>query len=70
MMHQIYDHPVISGILGSVVAFTFGMINIPETTETLQLIGVVIKDIGILAGSTIAVASLIRYAQKNWLKKR
>lgn len=70
MLHPIYDHPVITGIFGSIIAFIFSMINIPETTQTLTLVGVIIKDIGILAGSTIAVASLVRYAQKNWFKNR
>jgi len=45
------------------------MINIPETTAALELVGVIVKDIGIFAGSTIAVASLISYASKNWFKK-
>lgn len=66
---QIYDHPIISGIFGSIIAFVFGAINIPQTTEILELIGVIIKDIGILAGTTIAVASLISYISKNWIKK-
>ena len=70
LFYQIYDHPVVSGIFGSSIAFIFGMINIPETTQTLELIGVVIKDIGILAGSTVAVASLVGYAAKNWFKKQ
>jgi hypothetical protein len=69
LFYQIYDHPVSSGICGSIVSFTFSMINIPQTTQTLELVGVIIKDIGILAGSTIAVASLFSYASKNWFKK-
>jgi len=69
LFYQIYDHPVSSGICGSVLSFTFSMINIPETTATLELVGVIIKDIGILCGSTIAVASLFSYASKNWFKK-
>jgi len=69
LFYQIYDHPVASGICGSIVSFTFSMINIPQTTATLELVGVIVKDIGILCGSTIAVASLISYASKNWFKK-
>lgn len=68
--HQIYDHPTTTGILGSCIAFVFNAINIPATTEKLELIGALVKDIGILAGSTVAVASLFSYATKNWFKKK
>lgn len=68
LSYYIYDHPVISGISGSVVTFTFSMINIPKTTEYLELFGVVVKDIGIMAGSIVAVASLFAYANKHWFK--
>lgn len=68
ILYQIYDHPGVSGFFGSATALLFGMINIPETTEILELAGVIIKDIGILAGSTVAVASLCGYAAKNWFK--
>lgn len=69
IIHQIYDHPGISGTIGSAMACTFSMINIPATTEMLELAGAIVKDIGILAGSTVAVASLVSYIAKNWLKK-
>lgn len=69
LIEQIHDHPVTGGITGSIIAFLFSSINIPETTQALELAGAIIKDIGILAGTTIAVASLCSYASKNWFKK-
>ncbi len=65
----IYDNPEFGALFGSFFSFIMYSINIPETTAKLELIGAAIKDIGITAGSIVAVASLISYAQKNWLKK-
>lgn len=70
LIYMIDDHPVLSGIIGSAISCVFSMINIPQTTQTLELVGVIIKDIGIVAGSTVAVASLFSYASKNWFKKQ
>lgn len=68
ILTEIYDKPEMAAIKGAFVSCIFSMINIPQTTEILELIGVAIKDIGIFCGSTVAVASLISYAKKNWRK--
>lgn len=65
----INDNPAISGLLGSVTSYVFYMIDIPKTTAMLELIGAAVKDVGILAGSILAVASFIAYVKKNWLKR-
>jgi len=66
----IHAHPLFGGIFGAAVTFLFSLVDIPNTTLELQLIATIIKLIGITAGSTVAVASLIQYVVANWIKKK
>lgn len=64
LIFAIHTHPKFSGILGSVIAFIFSLIDIPRTTQYIELIGAIIKTIGIIAGASIAVASAYIYFRK------
>ena len=68
--NAIIEHPGVSGLLSSIATGTIAMINIPQTTEIAELIGVVIKDIGILAGSSVAVASFFSFLSKRKAEKK
>lgn len=68
--NAIIEHPGLSGFLSSIFTGSVYLINIPQTTEALELIGAVIKDVGLLAGSTVAVASFFSYAKQHWFKPK
>lgn len=68
--NAIIEHPGVSGFLSSIFTGSIYLINIPQTTEALELVGAVIKDVGLLAGSTVAVASFFSYAKQHWVKSK
>lgn len=68
--NAIIEHPGVSGFLSSLFTGSIYLINVPQTTEWLELFGAAVKDIGLLAGSTVAVASFFSYANKNWFKSK
>ena len=68
--NAIIEHPGVSGFLSSIFTGSIYLINIPQTTEALELVGAVIKDVGLLAGSTVAVASFFSYAKQHWFKSK
>lgn len=70
LANAIIEHPGVSGLLSSITTGLIAMINIPESTEIAEFIGVVIKDIGILAGSSVAVASCFSYLSKRKAEKK
>lgn len=63
--HQVAEviekHPVFSGITGGAQAFLFSMINTSDLIAGMELVGVFFKTLGIVAGSSIAIASMIKY---------
>jgi hypothetical protein len=69
IIYAIHDHPKFSGIAGAIIAWMFSLINITDTIEYLNLAGAIIKDIGIICGSSVALASAYIYFKKLFKKK-
>lgn len=65
----VHNQPVLGAISGLVATLLFSIVDIPRTTIELEFACTIIKFIGISAGSTVAVASFIVYARKNWFPK-
>ena len=69
LLHQIYDHPGVSGAVGGGISFLFGMIDVQSATADVDFVTAIIKLIGVSAGAIVAVASAFNYAEKkNWFK--
>jgi hypothetical protein len=66
----VHNNPVFSAVLGLVTTLLFSIVDIPRTTLELEFACTIIKFVGITAGSTVAVASFIVYARKNWFPNR
>lgn len=68
VLSHINKEPILTSIFGAMTSLIFSFVDIDSSIKGLELFGIIIKDLGILAGSSVAVCSAYVYFKKNPIK--